>query len=63
MSEFCLDCFNEFFLQNLTEEDVELETAFCTYCKQAKPCVMHLKKRGVFENFNRKMEEKSSHLK
>ena len=49
MAEFCLDCFNKHFNENLSSSDVVLAEEFCEGCSQIKPCVMTVLPDNPFE--------------
>ncbi len=49
MAEFCLECFNKSWGENLTEKEVVFAKDFCEGCAEYKPCVMRIREKKKFE--------------
>lgn len=49
MAEFCLECVNKLFSDEvLTEKDVIMSEDFCEGCGEWKPCVILIKEKKLF---------------
>lgn len=58
MAEFCLECFNEYMLdedaEELTEKDVVFDDDLCEGCGEVLPCVVKVKRRAYHKIFGGK---------